>query len=168
VHYTAFVDPSGGSQDSFTLAIAHAESEVAILDCIREVRPPFSPDDVVADFAALCRSYWVHGVTGDCYGGEWPRERFSAHGVAYTPSERTKSDIYGEFVAPVNAGRVQLLDLPVLRAQLLGLERRLSRSGRDSVDHSPGGRDDVANAVAGALGLVKAVKGSWVMYQVAY
>jgi hypothetical protein len=72
----------------------------------------------------------------------------------YLPSERTKSEIYREFVAPVNAGRVRLLDLPVLRAQLLGLERRVARGGRDSIDHAPGGRDDVANAAAGALVLV--------------
>jgi len=36
-------------------------------------------------------------------------------------------------------------------AQFLGLERRTARGGRDSIDHGPGGRDDVANTVAGAL-----------------
>ena len=33
--------------------------------------------------------------------------------------------------------------------KLVGLERRVSRQGKDSIDHSPGGHDDVANAVAG-------------------
>jgi hypothetical protein len=46
---------------------------------------------------------------------------------------------------------VELLDLPRLTAQLVGLERRVSRGGRDSIDHLPGGHDDVVNAVAGAL-----------------
>ena len=41
--YIAFADPSGGSQDSMTLAIGHAEGETAVLDLIRERRPPFSP-----------------------------------------------------------------------------------------------------------------------------
>jgi hypothetical protein len=36
-------------------------------------------------------------------------------------------------------------------AQLVGLERRTARSGKDSIDHSPGGHDDIANAVAGAI-----------------
>lgn len=151
--YVAFVDPSGGSQDSFTLAIAHAEDDCAVLDAVRERRPPFSPDDVVQEFAALLESYRISEVTGDRYGGEWPRERFREAGIRYTPSERTKSDLYREIVAPVNGGRVILLDLPVLRAQLIGLERRVSRGGRDSIDHRPGGRDDVANAVAGAVAL---------------
>ncbi len=44
----------------------------------------------------------------------------------------------------------------MLRAQLLGLERRVARGGKDSIDHGPGGRDDVSNAAAGALVLVGA------------
>ena len=44
--YVAEVDPSGGSADSFTLAIAHKEHELGVLDCLREVRPPFSPEGV--------------------------------------------------------------------------------------------------------------------------
>jgi hypothetical protein len=34
---------------------------------------------------------------------------------------------------------------------LVGLERRVSRQGKDSIDHAPGGHDDAANAVAGLL-----------------
>jgi hypothetical protein len=49
------------------------------------------------------------------------------------------------------ARRIDLLDSPKLLAQLVGLERRVGRGGRDSIDHAPGGHDDVANAVAGAL-----------------
>lgn len=51
----------------------------------------------------------------------------------------------------MNGGRVRLLDLPRLRAQLVQLERRTARGGRDTVDHAPGGHDDLANAAAGAL-----------------
>ena len=42
--YVAFVDPSGGSADAFTPAIAHKEGNTQILDAIREIRPPFSPE----------------------------------------------------------------------------------------------------------------------------
>ncbi len=152
--YVAFVDPSGGSQDSMTLAIAHVEGPLSVLDAVREVRPPFSPDNVVRDFTELLKTYGIISVVGDRYAGEWPRERFRVHGIEYEPSALTKSDIYRELVAPVNSGRVALLDLPVLHVQLVGLERRVARGGRDSIDHGPGGRDDVANAAAGALVLV--------------
>lgn len=53
MHYTAFCDPSGGSSDSMTLAIAHREGDRGVIDAIREARPPFSPEAVVAEFATL-------------------------------------------------------------------------------------------------------------------
>ena len=45
--YTGFVDPSGGSSDSMTMAISHTEGDRIVLDCLRERRAPFSPTDVV-------------------------------------------------------------------------------------------------------------------------
>ncbi len=151
MEYVGFVDPSGGSQDSMTLAIAHDENGKAVLDAVRERRPPFSPDEVVAEFAALLRGYGVFQVKGDRYAGEWPRERFAVHGVHYEPSSKTKSELYAELLPLVNAARVELLDSPRLAAQLAGLERRTARGGRSSIDHAPGGHDDLANAAAGAL-----------------
>jgi hypothetical protein len=76
---------------------------------------------------------------------------FREHGIAFEQSARPKSDIYGDLLPLLNAGRVELLDNLRLAAQLVGLERRTARSGRDSIDHAPGGHDDLANAVAGVL-----------------
>lgn len=150
--YVAFVDPSGGSQDSMTVAIAHREGDDrAVLDAVRERKPPFSPDAVVDEFADLLSAYGVAEVVGDRYGGEWPRERFVVHGITYRPSEKPKSDLYREVLPAVNANRVELLDVPTLRAQFNGLERRTARGGKDSIDHGPGAHDDLCNAVAGAL-----------------
>ena len=50
----------------------------------------------------------------------------------------------------INSARVELLDNKRLIDQLVGLERTTARSGRDSIDHAPGGHDDIVNAVAGA------------------
>jgi hypothetical protein len=151
-NYVAFCDPSGGSNDSFTLAIAHGDTDGrGILDVIREQRPPFSPDAVVQEFAALLKRYGIMKVQGDRYGGDWPAERFRAHGMTYVQSERPKSQIYGELLPLLNSGRVELLNHARLVAQLCDLERRTSRGGKDSIDHTPGGHDDLANAVAGAL-----------------
>lgn len=151
VSYSAFVDPSGGQQDSMTMAIGHKEGMVAILDAVRERRPPFSPEDVVAEFAALLKSYRIGRVQGDRYAGEWPREAFRKQGIAYEASAKPKSDLYRDLLPRINSGEVDLLDEPRLVAQLCGLERRTSRGGRDSIDHAPGQHDDVANAVAGCL-----------------
>ena len=55
----AFVDPSGGSAEAMTLAVGHSEDGVVIIDCIRERRAPFNPDNVVAEFAQLLKSYRI-------------------------------------------------------------------------------------------------------------
>jgi hypothetical protein len=135
-----------------TLAIARRLRDgIAILDCIREVRPPFSPESVVEEFCETLKQYHVAKVTGDRYAGEWVRESFRKRNIMYEPSEKVKSDIYRDMLPLLNSRKVQLLDDRRLLFQLHGLERRTARGGRDSIDHAPGARDDVANSVAGAL-----------------
>ena len=68
-----------------------------------------------------------------------------------TSQTRNTSTIYGEFLPAFNGRRIQLLDIPRLIGQLVGLERRVARGGRDSIGHQPGSHDDVANAACGAL-----------------
>jgi len=153
VAYTAFVDPAGGSGgDSYALGVAHREGDLGILDCVRERKPPFSPEQVTQEYAELLRSYRIAKVTGDAYAGEYPRELFrKAGGISYELSTRSKSDIMRDGLPLLNSGRLELLDHRVLAAQLVGLERRTARSGRDSIDHAPGGHDDVAVSAMGAL-----------------
>ena len=133
VRYSAFVDPSGGSRDSMTLAISHGEKNIRVLDAIREVRPPFSPDQVVQDFADLLKKYRIFTVTGDRYAGMWPRERFSKYDITYKVADKTKSDIYRDLLPLINSGEVELLDNKRLINQLCNLERRTARGGRDSI-----------------------------------
>ena len=151
-HYFGFTDPSGGSSDSFALAIAHVEEDgTVVLDCVRETVPPFSPDAVVTEFAAVLKSYGLSEVTGDRYAGGFPRELFAKCGVTYRVSEYTRSELYIEMLAPIMSARVRLLANQRLIAQLQGLERRTARAGKDSIDHGPGQHDDVANSAAGAI-----------------
>jgi hypothetical protein len=149
--YSAFVDPSGGSADGFTLAISHKEGKTTILDLVRERQPPFSPEAVIEEYAGILKKYRITMIKGDRYAGEFPREQFAKRGINYEPSERTKSELYADLVAVINSGAVDLLDINKLISQLIGLERRTRAGGRDLIDHCPGGHDDVANAVAGAV-----------------
>jgi hypothetical protein len=63
----------------------------------------------------------------------------------------------------LNSARIELLALPRLVAQLCGLERRTAREGRGSIDHAPGGHDDIANSAMGALLLAGAAPGPMVI-----
>jgi len=154
-HY-GFTDPSGGSSDSMTLAITHMAGSRVIVDAIRERKAPFSPDDVVKEFADTLRSYGIARVTGDRYAAEWPRERFRVHEIEYRVADKTKSDLYLSLLPLLNSNRIELLDNQRLINQLIGLERKTSRAGKDNIDHPPGAHDDVCNAVAGAAVLAVA------------
>jgi len=152
VNYTAFVDPSGAAVDAMTLAIAHREDDVIILDALRERRPKFSPESVVSEFCGVLAGYGITELTGDRYGGQWTIEQFAKHGITYHTSEQPKNVIYQEFLPALNSGRVELLDNARLLSELCGLERRTGRgTSRDIVDHPPGAHDDLANATAGAV-----------------
>jgi hypothetical protein len=149
--YFAFCDPSGGRADAMTLAIAHAEGERAVIDLIRETRPPFNPEEVVVAFAEDMKRYRCHSAKADRYAAEWVRTAFARHGIDLRPSDASKSDLYASLLPALNSGQVRLPDNGRLVAQLVALERRTARSGKDSIDHPPNGSDDVANAVAGAV-----------------
>jgi hypothetical protein len=105
--YFAFCDPSGGSSDSMTLAVARKPlaGKKAVLCGAWERRAPFNPDDVTAEFCRILRDYRLTVCTGDRYSAQWVIERFRFHGVRYAPSTRTKSEIFLEFLAFVNGDR---------------------------------------------------------------
>ncbi|MBX9574551.1 MAG: hypothetical protein K2X07_02815 [Caulobacteraceae bacterium] len=166
VHYRAFVDPSGGVSDAMTLAIGHTVGEMAVLDCLRERKAPFSPEAVVDEFCAVLKGYGIARVTGDKYAGEWPKEQFRKRGVTYEVSQPTRSEIYRDLLPVLNSGKADLLDSPRLVSQLVGLERRVSRGGREMIDHAPGAHDDLANAAAGVIGLCRAKPKSTALFGV--
>lgn len=148
----AFVDPSGGSDDSMTLAIGYKgpkPEEQIVIVAVREAHPPFSPTTVVDDFAALLKFYRVNKVIGDHYGGEFVKEPFRQHGISYEVTKQPKSDLYRDLLPLLNSGRITLPRHDRLVAQIVGLERRVTRAGKDSIDHAPHAHDDLANAVAG-------------------
>lgn len=152
VTYTGAVDPSGGSSDSMTLAIAHSDGDGrGILDFVREWPAPFSPEQVVREIVEICRRYNITSVIGDRYAGEWVREPFRTHRVEYQLADHTRSEAYLTMLPAINSGKVELLDDRRLILQLCALERRVARSGKDSVDHPRGGHDDVVNSAALAL-----------------
>ncbi|SHF60588.1 hypothetical protein SAMN02745157_2525 [Kaistia soli DSM 19436] len=160
--YFAFVDPSGGSADSFTMCIGHRDDRVVVIDAIRERKPPFSPEGVVEEYCTLLKSYRVNRVSGDRYAGEWPREQFRKHDIQYEVAVKAKSDLYRDLLPVLNSRNIDLLDHDRLVTQLIGLERRTARGGRDSIDHAPGAHDDIANAVAGCIQAKRSFNYDWV------
>jgi hypothetical protein len=152
--YSAFVDSSGGVSDSMVLCIAHSETRgengIAVLDLIREITAPFSPEMACREFVEILRKYRISEICGDRYGARWITESFEKLGIAYRPSEKSRSELYLELLPLVMSAQCELLDNRKLVGQLVALERMVGRN-RDVVDHPRGAHDDVANCVAGAL-----------------
>jgi hypothetical protein len=162
--YIGFVDPSGGRQDSFTLAIAHVSDGKVHLDLLREHVSPFVPDEVVAEYSAIFKHYGITEIISDRWGGVWVEDAFKKHGIRVTPSDLSASDLYLEFQPRLSSGQLVLLKDEKLMLQLRQLERRPHPGGRDKVDHPAlaGFHDDVANAAAGAIvHAVKSMQGFW-------
>jgi hypothetical protein len=97
-------------------------------------------DVVLCHAAAMTLLWWLFR------SGEYKGTHQSWH------AER---DLYRDLLPAINSRKIDLLDHPRLLTQLVGLERRTARGGRDSIDHAPGAHDDLANAVAGLCGCTR-------------
>jgi len=154
VKYVGFIDAAEGARsgDSMTLGVAHREGARSVLDAIRVIEPPFSPADVIlTDFVPVLQKYGITKVVGDRHAHGFVSAALKTCGLTFEPSKLSKSELYVALLSLLNSGGADLLDVSVLRVQLLALQRRSARGGRDSVDHPSGGHDDAANAAAGAL-----------------
>jgi hypothetical protein len=148
ISYFAGIDVSGGRGDATAVAVAHAEGDRVVIDACRRFPAPHDPAAIAASVASFLQPYGITRAIGDHYGAELSRSIYAEVGVALAPAEATRSECYLRLLPLLTTGRIELPPEPTLRTELLGLERRTARSGKDSVDHRPGAHDDLANAVA--------------------
>ena len=149
LRYFAFADLSGGRSDDAALAIAHKVDETVIVDLAKRWKPPFDPRAVIGEMATTLRKYGCGKVTGDNYAAEFVAGAFVANGIRYMKAEQPKAQLYAELLPLLCSREIELPDDAVLIDQLAGLERRTRSGGRDIIDHRPGAKDDLSNAVAG-------------------
>ena len=161
ITYQAFTDASAGRHDRFTLCIGHREEGRFVADVIRGRHAPFDPKEVVLEYSALAKDYGCRKITGDNYAGEWVSGAFRDAGLSYERSPLPRSALYLESIADFSRGAVSIPDHPQMIRELRLLERRTSRSGKDSVDHPRNGSDDFANALAGAMYLCRSGRSSY-------
>jgi hypothetical protein len=156
--YRGFVDMSGGSSDDAVLAIGHEQDGLVIVDLVEHQGGgvPFDPPLAVVKFAGLLKECECFRVIGDRYAGETFRADFRRLRIGYEVSASTKSQLYEAMEPKVNAGEVELPDVPKLTEQLLTLVRRGAR-----VDHQPGDHDDWANACAGCVDVLSSGMSRW-------
>jgi len=151
--YVAFADMSGGSKDSLALAIAHLDpdGETAVLDVVRERKPPLDIAGTIAEWAPLLERFGIASVTGDKYGRQLTEEAWARSGISYEYAVMDASEVYRTALSPINQRRCRLLDDQTLRLQLSRLIRQARRGGKDLITHPPAGHDDVAVVACGAI-----------------
>jgi hypothetical protein len=158
LNYQCFIDTASGVEagDSFAIVIAHRLDDRAVVDVIREARPPFDFFEVVNTMLLpLCKTYRIYKVVGDNYAGELAKEPIRRAGISYELSEKHKTELYVDpFLPMLNARKILLPRHDRTINQIASLERSLQRSGREQVTHPIHGHDDCANAIAGSVDLV--------------
>ena len=131
VSYRGFVDPSGGRADSMTMAIAHYDyaKQVVVLNCLREIKPPFSPEAVVQDLLQFQKLPPQFGSGRHTTRANGRANNLASSELTTPPSAKPKSQLYTDLLPLVNSLRIELLHDPKLINQLCGLERRTARGG---------------------------------------
>jgi hypothetical protein len=148
IRYVAGLDVSGGRSDAAACAVAHRVGQRVVVDACRRWPAPHDPVAVAAQVAEFLAPYRLAHVHADHYGAELARSLYHEAGIALVSADVNRSEAYLHLLPLLTTGRVELPPEPRLRLELLGLERRTARGGRDSIDHRPGAHDDLANSVA--------------------
>lgn len=126
--YAAFVDASGGGQNSYSISVMHKElrdgQEIYIQD-YKASKAFAHTKATTRDYAEVLKSYGVYMVTGDRYAGNWCAEEFLSNGIAYEVAELHKSDIYRDASIVVNQRRLEYLDFADTELQLIAIEYKV-------------------------------------------
>ena len=123
--------------------------------------PPFSPAAVVDEFVEVLKNYHVARSLATTTAASLSRSRSASTPSSYEVSKQVKSDLFRDLLPLFNSRRIRLPRHHRLVAQIISLERRVSRGGKDSIGQPSHGHDDVANAVAGAGGRGAVAGFSW-------
>lgn len=150
MQYRAFVDVSGGRSDSSAICISHLQDGKVVIDFLKEFKSPHSPTKVIELMAETLRKFGIRRVVGDNYSAQFAADAFKSQGFYYEKSKLNKSALYLELIPTICSNAIELLDEETSIKQLAALERKTHLGGKDKVDHPQGGRDDVANVIAGA------------------
>jgi hypothetical protein len=153
--YRAYDDAAGGTgKDSYALVISHTEPDGSVvIDVVRERKPRFVPAQVIAEYAALLKTYSISEVWGDKFAGGFHADEWTRNGIAFRAAPFTTSENYLSALPALLARRVRLVDNATLRNQLTSLERRVGAGDKESVSHPQHGNahDDLAAAVCGVI-----------------
>lgn len=167
--YVAAMDPAF-RRDAFAFSIGHVDDKGKfVVDLVRRwVKPQdigiaWSPETILKEIAALCKTYNIFQIATDQYHFESLSQialglNLSIKEVNFNSG--SKAEIYGNLRNLLNTGRLVLLDDPETLAELAALERKLNQGGTVSIAAPPNMHDDMATVVA-----LSAFEAAWMLPQ---
>jgi hypothetical protein len=156
IRYVGYADAASGTgKDAFAFAIGHAVNDAArtvVIDLVRERKPRFVAADVIAEYAALLRSYGIGEIVSDNYAAGFSADEWARNGIQFRACANTTAENFLFALPLLTSKRARLVDDATLRKQLSGLQRRVV-GGHETVGHAQvaSAHDDLAAAVAGCL-----------------
>jgi hypothetical protein len=154
VRYFGAIDISGGRNDAAAAAVVLRRADRpndVILAATRRWAAPHDPSTVAREAKEFFALYRLDTVYCDAYAAELSVALYREAGLGLVRSTVTTSEAFANLLPMLASRRVEVSDDPALRREVLALERRTGRAGKDSISHPPRGRDDVAASVAHAV-----------------
>lgn len=142
--------PACRTTQSIDLRLLDRRPDAAITSLIPSLScPSCRPNAPFAELVRLSQS----SVAEEIYAESAEARRKARDSVR---AERaTQKTPYTRICCPkLNSRSIRLLDIARSINQLAALERRTSRGGKDTIDHPPGGHDDLGNVIAGVAACV--------------
>lgn len=158
--YRCGVDPSGGSNDCFTVCIVERLEDGSVRQCLARSWDPkeqtFSVHDIAREISELVAPFALRTVFGDIFGGQWVAEAFTAVGLEYqvrgfnAQNKLQRASCLRELFA---TGRIRLLDIAQQTKELCEYEKKTLPSGQVSVNHpnTKDGSDDYLDSLGLAV-----------------
>jgi hypothetical protein len=159
VKYVGFVDAASGTRaglDRYTIGVGHMDKGLGrvVIDTVRVWHPPFNPQTVTAEAAAIFRAYGIVKVHGDKLALGYVGAEFAGHRILYEPTEgtdQTASAMILNLLPGVNANQISLLDQADVLAEFKTIDRVLTSGGVQKTSHPRGTHDDALVAIAGVF-----------------
>lgn len=160
VRYFAVSDPAEGrpNGDRFAYAIGHlvgsGDKAVVVIDMVKTWRgrkSPINTDSALDELAEFNHQYHNPEVITDQYGGELIKAALSRRGVVVRVQKRNNAlntETWGAMRRAINREAIELLDDPLLIAELCSLEQTPTSTGLPRVEAARGHHDDVAVVVS--------------------
>jgi hypothetical protein len=140
--YSAAMDPATRG-NAWTLVVAtrqrvsgQPQRTKQVVVCARQwvgsKVEPLSPDRVLGEIAAVCKSYRVDMVTTDQFAADALRDIADRHGLVLrveTITAQKKVELFENMRTKIAEGDVELPPDPVLRSDLLSIRKRVTQSG---------------------------------------